>query len=176
MAEMIAMLGGLGATPQMSAEAVSARNLLLVAKTAAEIDAIVDRLPVLVPGSLSERDTLRIYADLRKREIAGGVPFYKKPLYWAVVAVVVGGVVLHWPKVKRAIGLGGAGDSFRKGINPSGKLPAARPKAGYGQESNFRAQEDRAIARLDEYFGAKREAARQARKAAKRAAKKKGGR
>ena len=102
-------------------------------------------------------------------------PFYKKPLYWVGVAGVVA-VVLHWPKVKRAIGLGGAGDSFRTGINPSGKLPAARPKAGYGQESNFRAQEDRAIARLDEYFGAKREAARQARKAAKRAAKKKGGR
>lgn len=105
-------------------------------------------------------------------------PFYKKPLYWVGVAGVVA-VVWHWPKVKRAIGLGAAGDSFRKAFNPSGKLPGARPKAGYGQESDFRREEDRAIARLDDYFAQKREAARQARKAAKRAAKKaakKGGR
>ena len=102
-------------------------------------------------------------------------PFYKKPLYWVGVAAVVG-VVWHWPKVKRAIGLSGAGDSWRKGINPSGKGAAARPKPGYGKEGHFRMEEDKAIARLDDYFAQKRAAARKARKAARKAAKKKGGR
>lgn len=102
-------------------------------------------------------------------------PFYKKPIYWVGVAGVVA-VVWHWPKVKRMIGLNGADASWRKSFNPSGKGAAARPSAGYSRENNFRREEDQAIARLDEYFGAKRAAARKDRKAAKRAAKKKGGR
>ena len=121
-------------------------------------------------------EMIAMLGGLGQPAAAPEVPFYKKPLYWVGVAVVVGATVYHWPKIKRAVGLG-AFDP--KGFNPTGKLPGARPSPGYSHESNIRREEDRVIARLDDYFAQKREAARQARKAAKRAAKKaakKGGR
>lgn len=68
----------------------------------------------------------------------------------------------------------GLGAWDRKAFNPTGKLPGARPHAGYSREFDPYAREDAAIKNLDEYFKQKRAVARKARKQARKAAKKAG--
>lgn len=167
--EMIAMLGGLGASgPYMNNPSPAARAALAAVSGAKKLDELA-AINAGVPNmGLSNEEKLVVQAAIASKLADLNTPFYKRPLYWAVVAVVVGAGYYHWPKIKSAIGLNGLGAYDRKAMNPG----TARPKAGYGREDNFRMQEDQAISRLDDYFRAKREAARKARKAAKRAAKK----
>ena len=177
--EMIAMLGGLGSSPYLDNPSAAARAALAAVSGAKKLDELA-AINAGVPNmGLTNEEKLVVQAAIASKLADLNTPFYKRPLYWAVVAVVVGAAYYHWPKIKGAIGLSGAGDSWRKAFNPSGKLPGARPSAGYSREERFYAHEDSAIARIDAQLRAKREAARKARKAAKRAAKKaakKGGR
>lgn len=176
--EMIAMLGGLGASGpylQNPSPAVrAAKNAILAAKTVDEVMVIKVAIPKM---NLSEAEaaTLLLIADEQIRSITNPTPFYKKPLYWVGVVAVVG-VAWHLFLKPGARGLGaGWGSKAKYQMNPgSGKRAAVNPKAGFSKEFDPYAQEKKAIARLDEYFKARRAEARKARKAARKAAKKAG--
>lgn len=174
--EMIAMLGGIGSTPEMSAAAIAAGNAITMAKTVEELTAVSAGLPNMgLPKN--EELILKVMIDKKVEELTNPTPFYKKTGYWIFVGVVAAAAYYHWPKIKRAVGLGaGWGSSDKYKINPgSRKGVAANPKAGWKTFDPY-AKQTEAIKRIDDARWAERQAAKKARRAEKRRAKRKASR
>lgn len=127
--EMIAMLGGLGAMPELSPAATAARNAIAAAKTVDELAAVYAGLPNMgLPKN--EELTLRVMTDQKVRDIVNPVRFYQRPLYWVGVAAVVA-AWWHRDKIK---------EFFRGGLNglggPRGRYaPAELQSMSYGGDS-----------------------------------------
>jgi hypothetical protein len=104
--EMIAMLGGLGATqPGFSPEGAAFATQISATKNAAELMVVVAAIDA---ASLrpDEKSALKVIA-MEKKDSFDSI--FRKPGYWITVAVVLGAAWYHRDKIKRALGLSGLG-------------------------------------------------------------------
>ena len=100
--EMIAMLGGLGATqPGFSPEGAAFASQISAAPTIEALAVVVTAIDS-AKGSLrpDEVSALKVIAMQKKDDLLTP-PFYKRPGYWITVAVVLGAAWYHREKIKR---------------------------------------------------------------------------
>jgi len=122
--EMIAMLGGLGAGPYIEKPSEKARGVIAAingAKSVADIDAILNGLPVM--GLAANEVAVLQAAAISKREQLL-TPFWRKPLYWVGVAAVawVGyRVYKKQPILPKLNGLGASPLPRAEGVDKRGR-------------------------------------------------------
>lgn len=165
--EMIAMLGGLGATsPYLenpSPAARAANNAIAAAKTVDEVMAVKTGLPNM-GLSAAEVSTLALIADKKIEEILNPTPFYTRVWFWGLVAAGAA-AWYHRDKIKSAIGLSGFGAYNPKAMNPG----TARPKAGWKTFDPYAKQTEMAK-KIDDARWEARQKAKKARRLEKRRA------
>ena len=101
--EMIAMLGGLGAGPYIEKPSEKARGVIAAingAKSVADIDAILNGLPVMGLAA-NELAVLQAAAISKREQLL--TPFWRKPGYWLLVA----GVAAAWLNREKIKGMFG---------------------------------------------------------------------
>lgn len=108
--EMIAMLGGLGATqPGFSPEGAAFASQISNTKNVAELMVVVAAID---SASLrpDEKSALKVIA-MEKRDSFDSI--FRKPWYWVTVAAVLG--VAWWKRdaIKRVVGLSGLGGGYK---------------------------------------------------------------
>ena len=98
--EMIAMLGGLGASPGFSPEGAAFASQISAAPTIEALAVVVTAIDS-AKGSLrpDEVSALKVIAMQKKDDLLTP-PFYKRPGYWLVIAGL-GAAWYHREKIKR---------------------------------------------------------------------------
>lgn len=96
--EMIAMLGGLGASPGFSPEGAAFASQISAAKNIAELMAVLATIDATTGLRPDERSALMVIAMQKKDDLLAP-PFYKRPGYWLVVGLAVAGWY-HRDKIK----------------------------------------------------------------------------
>ena len=122
--EMIAMLGGLGATqPGFSPEGAAFASQISAAPTIEALAVVVTAIDS-AKGSLrpDEVSALKVIAMQKKDDLLTP-PFYKRPGYWLVIAGLAA-AWYHREKIKRAVGLDGLGSvsDWRRSVDDSYSL------------------------------------------------------